>query len=296
MDNKLNIQLQKDSIVITIDSLGEDFQKIKAYVLKNFKEYNSSTDKIIIPPNLLASKDEIAKRLKLIKWFIQKSNLLEKNQILARKILKSYEQKIEISFELYKLNQDVVSIYLNRYKNDILVLKIQNEFLPTISNIILNFLKRQCNPKEILKFDKDNREIYFNTKSETFANSLSLILQRENIIGKNVVFIYDKEYVNSILKNVLKTKKINSAKEYILKLRKAFETLQIDKNEKDLTLIKVKYLKLVKIYHPDRYYEQNNVNVIEYKDKFLQIKEAYEIIKEFLQKIHLKKLTREKRE
>ena len=202
---------------------------------------------------------------------------INKNPNLAKKILKSYEQKIQIYIEFYKVNQDIISIRLNRYKDDILVLRVQNEFLSIISNIILNFLKRQCNPLDIIKFNKETREIYFNTKSESFAKSLNAILSRDTIVGKGVVFFYNKEYIDTLLKEAINTKKVNSAREYILKLRKAFEILQIDKNEKDLTIIKMKYLQLVKIYHPDRHYKKSNI--AEYEQKFLQIKEAYEIIK-----------------
>lgn len=283
MDNKLNIELQKDSIVIKIDSLGNDLKKIKNYILKNFKEYSMDIDTITLVPNLLATKEEMLKRLKLIKWVIQESKLLNKDPNLAKKILKSYEQKIKIYIEFYKVNQDIISIRLSRYKDNILVLKVQNEFLSIISNIILNFLKRQCNPIDIIKFNKETREILLNTQSDTFAKSLSAIIRRESIVGKGVVFFYDKEYINSLLKDYRRdSKKINSAREYILKLRKAFEILQVDKSEKDLTIIKMKYLKLVKTYHPDRHYKKSNTH--EYEQKFLQIKEAYEVIKEHLER------------
>ncbi len=284
MDNKLNINLEKDSIVINIDSLGDNLKRIKSYIQKNFKEYSIDIDTITIVPNLLASKNEMFKRLKLIKWVVKESKIIQKNPNLAKKIIKSYEQKIKISIEFYKVNQDIISIRLFEYRPNILILKIQNNLLSMISNIILNFLKRQCHSSDIMKFDKENSEIFLNTKSDSFIKSLKEILNRSNIVGKRVVFFYEQNYIKSLLKDYKEDSriKIDSAKEYILKLRKSYKILQIEKNQKDLNLIKIQYLKLVKIYHPDRHYQKENIK--EYEKKFLEIKEAYEIIKEYLEK------------
>lgn len=275
------ITLKKDGISVVIDALDINVQKLKGFVRKNFRDFRLSLESMILPPNLLADRQEKSNRLKLVKWFIQESKIRDKSEIQS--LLNSYEQKIDIYIKAYKISQDIISIRVYEY-NDLVVFKLNNQFLPMISNIILNFLKRQFEIDGIYRLDKVNQELYIKTDTPLFKNNFENTINRITIIGKKVLFFYDRELIEKLLNGYKKIEKDDlSAREYISKLKNAFQTLEIDSSIKDLQLIKRRYLFLAKKYHPDRNQDRNETLQKEFEKRFILIKEAFEIIKLHLQ-------------
>jgi hypothetical protein len=282
MKSKIIMNLNKDSISVSIDSLNSNIDNVRSFVKRNFTDFKISIESIYLPPNLLANKIEKANRLKLIKWCLKEANI--KDSKLIKGVLNSFEQKIQIDIKAYHVNQDIISIRVFEH-NDLVVFKLHNQYLPIISNIILNFLKRQFSVDEIYRLDKENQELFIKKDTVSFQSNFERTINRGTIIGKKSLFFYDRDLVERLLQGYKKTPKEGiSAREYIRKLKDAFNTLEIDSSIKDLQLIKRRYLFLAKKYHPDKNQNRNETLKKEFEKRFLLIKEAFEIIKLHLEK------------
>jgi|GEM_PF-3575690 len=281
----MTLNIKKDSILIDIDSLDSNLKKIKNFVLKNFKDYKSNIDSVTIETNLLASRLENENRLRLIKWFIKESKLNIENINLAKTIIKAYQQKIEIKIKQYRINQEIISIRVYEQSKEKISFRLNNDYLPMISNIILNFLKRQFTIYEIAKLDKEQKELTVFTNGVNFQEHLKNTIDKVTIIGKKVLFFYDKKLINRLLNGYSRKNQENiSAKEYIKKLRESFKTLELPQGIKDMETIKRQYLKLAKKYHPDKHQNHPNRVQKDYEKKFMDIKDAYETIKLHIEK------------
>ena len=281
----MTLNIKKDSILIDIDSLDSNLKKIKNFIFKNFKDYKANIDSLTIETNLLASKIENENRLRLIKWFIKESKLNIENINLAKTIIKAYQQKIDIKIKQYQVNQEIISIRIFEQSKEQISFRLNNDYLPMISNIILNFLKRQFTIYEIVKLDKEQRELTVFTNGENFQEHLKNTIDKITIIGKKVLFFYDKKLINRLLDGYSrKTQENISAKEYIKKLRESFKTLELPQGTKEMETIKRQYLKLAKKYHPDRHQNYPSRVQKDYEKKFMDIKDAYERIKLHIEK------------
>lgn len=280
------IELKRESIYITIDSLNPELKNIKSFIKRNFQTQKIEFDYISLYPNLLATERERENRLKLIKWFIKKSKLDRDNLKIAKQILKSFEQRIEIEILQYRVLKDSITIKISKLDREILKFRVENRFMPLIENIVLNFIKREFEIESIVKFDKSRRELTLKFSKESARETLHKLLNRDSLVGKSVTFLYNIDDIKHLIKDLkLNNYRANlTTREYIVKLRASYSILELKQGEKRLDLIKKQYLKFAKKYHPDRFQNSSIEKLKIYNEKFLELKEAYEMLKSHISK------------
>jgi DnaJ-class molecular chaperone len=117
---------------------------------------------------------------------------------------------------------------------------------------------------------------------------LETIIQKKSLLGKSVFFMYKQDFIGTLFKRNFSDKRSDtqsdSIKGKIIKLKDSYKALELNYLIKDLGIIKKQYRELAKKYHPDRVYSQNPQVAKEYQERFLDIKEAYETICEYIEK------------
>ncbi len=284
--NRLRIGIDNATIVAEIHHTHLSLQNIKSFIKENFAEYYFGRSNIIMYQDILASKELNEKREKLVNWFVKNAGIEESNPILAKRVLENYKKQIKIKIGIHDVMQDITTIRILKVDEEILSLEVRRDS----GNIIFNYLKSRF-LFALSNYDKDNNKLYIFTNSDNFKDMISNILNKKSIVGKKVIFIYDRKYIESITKNRFEYKKANnsrassdSLREYMAKIRNSYLLLELSNQIKDLNTIKKQYYKMAKKLHPDNYYCENEYTVERYKNQFMQVKEAYEVLKEYVEK------------
>lgn len=145
-----------------------------------------------------------------------------------------------------------------RLKNDYIVIEIESNsnYLSLISSNLESVNNNQLKKEDFLK------TVYYFCAKKAKTQNL--------------------EFLNKLLKSSAKEVKIEIIKSLHVKTKdnlKNHYTL-LNSSEKDsFIIIRKRYLKLAKIYHPDRVVHKDKSLVEEYTTKFQKIQQAYEILK-----------------
>ena len=117
-------------------------------------------------------------------------------------------------------------------------------------------------------------------KNQKFKREL--VLRNIYYLCVNIVQYENPKFLENLMKSsfkqielIIKPRNINYKKE---DFRKYYILLNSNKSD-SLTAIKKKYLKLVKIYHPDRVAMRDEKLIKQYTYKFQQIQEAYDFVR-----------------
>lgn len=168
------------------------------------------------------------------------------------------------------------------YDTNLMQIEIKRDTI----NIVQNYIKSRF-IYNLIKQDKENGILIVRTDIDGFGETLKALIEKKSIAGKKVFYIYDKNYIDSFVTTRQKSYANNQTddlREYMNKIRDSYLVLQLNSQIKDIDVIKKQYYKLAKELHPDNYYSQSYETFKEYEDKFLRVKEAYEILKEYVQK------------
>lgn len=287
MDKKVNISLQDGIIIAQIHHLHESLSNIKEFVKETFYEYYFSRSSIIIYQDLLSTKAIDKKREKLISWFIKNSKLNLLNPKKADEITKNYKKQIKIEISTNSgLYQNIATIKLSKYTKDLMILEVKKDS----SSIIFSYIRSKF-IYNTSRVDKERSKILLNTSSLNFKNILEEIVSKRTIAGKKVLFLYDKTYINEFIspKKEYSSSSSNSSeqesiKEKIDKIKNSYIILKLNSGIKDISVVKKQYHKLAKEYHPDSHFQKSKSEIEVYQDKFLKVKEAYELIREHLER------------
>lgn len=125
------------------------------------------------------------------------------------------------------------------------------------------------------------KELFLDNTRASFWEKLMNSLRQRTFHNVSIHFEYDKWKIQDMMLGSPKFKSVHNAK-YLTKeekrLRKSYDVLRCDMND-SFDEIKNRYLGLVKEYHPDRVYGQDEKVVETYNEKFRLIQEAYEVIR-----------------
>jgi len=281
----VKLSLEESIIIAEIHHQHTSLANIKEFIKENFLEYYFGRTNITIYPDLLATKDIDTKREKLIRWFIKASELDTDNPIVARRIKDDYKKIIKIKIttntELYQ--NDVIPIRVAKFDQNTLFIHVKKDNI----NIITSYIKSKF-LYSMVRFERKSGKLFINTKGQNFEESLTELLEKKSIAGKRVTFIYDKNYIDSLFKEArsFKQKEVyrEDIREYMNKIKNSYSVLQLEVDIKDIETIKKQYYKLAREYHPDRYYNSDESTTKYYQDQFMQVKEAYEALKEHIEK------------
>lgn len=241
-----------------------DESRISAYNLFYFIENQFSSYHINHNSLLLHySQENHYKHIFLIKWLYSIHKKTHNNDILNFKeiLVNRIEKPIKIitKKEIERINTIVLHIF-----ND----KIRFQLLEK-NNKLLRELSLKFKEESIKTSYADNFcEIALN--AQDIKSKIKAFLDYKQIGNIKIVFQFDKE----------KLKCIFESKQEDHLLLDALKLLNSHQNE-HLTVIKMRYKKLLIKYHPDNVYTDGFEKVKEYTVKFQSLQHSYELIKSY---------------
>ncbi|MFP4333076.1 MAG: J domain-containing protein [Campylobacterales bacterium] len=277
------LSFQNSTVNITIPKTSEDIDKIKRFVKNNFEEFYIGRNTVVIYQDFLADSRVLKCRKEFLEWLGRRSKLTLQEPSLHSFIVGHYKKTIKISFVAQNLSYTKITIKLDKIDETTLSMKVINDK----SGFIYNYLKAKFILHSVYQ-DRDSQYIKMKYSNQKMLNELESIIQNKSLLGKSVFFMYKHEFISSLFKKSFSDKRndtqTHSIKGKIVKLKDSYKLLELNYLIKDIGIIKKQYRELAKKYHPDRVYSQNPEIAREYQERFLNIKEAYETICEYIEK------------
>lgn len=267
----MKVNISSKWILISIASDSQYLQMLDSFISKSFKKILKLSDTIIIFHN----EDELRKKKQLLFWI---SNIYGKvNKNVFPSFLQSITRaeklhlKVKISNPVQKNLTPTLTLTMRKYANeDLVVIKSSLTLNKTISQFLRLFFK----DFKIKNIDGYDIGVYSDTP-ESIKKIKELII-RKQILQFKVNCKYDF-YVKSFFTN--NTNNSNSTPVKLnFELQKSFILLGASKNE-DFKVVKSKYLKLAKKYHPDSVFDKSSEVVNFHTKKFQEIQEAFTQVK-----------------
>ncbi len=267
----MRVALGLNEVLVHVDYESLNYKIIMQYVEKNFSNTLKFTSTILIFNN---DKEKYKKQF-FLQWLYasyKKANpdLMPsfKNNLLKRI---HHPIKIRVTNKKEMLNSFNITIKHIRERQIALRIDVKNY-------LMINYLKLTFR-KELLKKSKDGMAISIDIGSDTTKAKLKKLLGRKKILSYPTHFIYDEIWLNELLH----PKASESARYQVDVYRDDFVASSYEllkSSPKDtLDVIKKRYIKLVKKFHPDRIYSLDHSKVAEFTEKFQMVQRAYEAVK-----------------
>lgn len=259
-------------VQINIENDNDMLPKILRYARKHFqKQYQLSTSILILDDGERFKKDYLINwayhtSLQSQKDLSVQSNLtidkiLERSYLPIRiKIISNYMllECVRVSFRMLGLNRAV------------LILDKPNHIAKRYVSALLG--------RFVLNSNLSN--IFIDTTNKDFWATLT------NIIGNKIIHNIKLEFDYDSFKIRFGKKGFNNS--YLTqreqKLKRAYAILNC-KHDDNFFTIKSNYLELIKQYHPDKVFNKDDAIIQAYNIKFIEIKEAFDLIKDDLERI-----------
>jgi molecular chaperone DnaJ len=255
------LTVTKQWLLVEIES-GSNYHKMALnFCDRNFNRVVKLKDTVLV----FNSSEELRKKSQFLHWLI---NIYKKESSrVAVFDLKSLE-KIPIKIKILNSSKSVFSSFTLNIKqySDKEIVTIKTE---PPSEVIKQFLKlffRGCHTYKSSIFD-----IAFSVEAEFSQQKLRDLLKRKKLLSYNVNFKSD-----NFVKSFLQPKEID-------RIDNAFKLLSSKKSD-EFSVIKKRYLKLAKKYHPDSVFLASEETIKKHTDKFQEIQEAFSIVKEHFKK------------
>ncbi len=267
----MQISYSRDMIAITIQEDSKTFYFLQNLIDKNFNKKIGRKEKIII----FRQNDEKVQRryfLKLISKIYRRRNS-NTNKKELEKIKNSYNKNIKLS--LLKSNQITqhISIKVRVEDNYVILLDFETNF-----SILITYLKNYFK-NHLISYRSKTRIMTIYPNSSKTVELLENLLAQKELLGSFVNFEFNKSEIDSY-KTVLNEKKIRKNRYFALfNLLEDYYNVLGCKKADTFSVIREKYLKLVKQYHPDRIDSSNLSLISHYNEKFKEIQYAYEMLK-----------------
>ncbi|TLD84227.1 J domain-containing protein [Helicobacter trogontum] len=246
-DKYVQIKLAEDSKILP---------KVLSYAKKHFsRNYRLSSSVLILDDG------EIIKKNYLINWCYHAANHCD------------VDDNTELEFALANSH---LPIRIKMVKSTDLLEKIRVKIqLIGTSRIILTLSKRNRVAERYIKamfgshyIGMSQNEIYLQSSNEFFWESVMRFIG--NRVIHNIVLSFEYSDFNADEISFLTTQE--------KELRQCYATLDSQFGD-DFELVKKRYLKLAREYHPDNFYGENEKEILDYTTKFHKITEAYKTIK-----------------
>ena len=266
----MKVNISSKWILVSIQSDSQYLQMIDNFINKSFSKILKLSDTIIIFHN----ENELRKKKQLLFWI---SNIYEKvNKNVFPSFLKNIIRSEKLHLKVKIVNSQktltpILTLTMRKLANeDIVVIKSSLIINKTITHFLRVFFK----DSKIKNIDGYDIGVYSDTP-ESIKKIKELIL-RKQILQFKVNCKYDfyiKSFFNINIKSDTPTK-LN------FELQKSFMLLGASKSE-EFKIVKRKYLKLAKQYHPDSVFNKEDKIIELHTKKFQEIQEAFTNIKLF---------------
>ena len=260
-------------VQINIENNNDMLSKILKYAKKHFqKQYQLSTSILILDDGERFKKDYLINWAYHISMQSQKDSLIQGSLTLEMILRYSYLPiRIKITSSHALLERVKISFKTLGVDRAVLTLDRPNHIVKRYINSLLGHF--------ILASDVLN--IFMDTTNRVFWVSLANMIGNKIIHNIRLEFDYDSFKLYKFGKKSFRSSYLTSREQ---RLKKAYATLNC-KYDDDIFTIKSNYLELIKQYHPDRVFNKDKTIIDAYNIKFLEIKEAFDLIKDNLEGI-----------
>lgn len=255
------VEFSNDATTIYVSKDSIYAKSIEYFISSSFKQMIKQDSERIIH----ATNDELVKKAYLVKWVLRNAK-----QKLSSSIKSGFSHRIRmLALRIVFLGQHVVQ------QNVIMTLQVLKEkrlllLLDKRNRRIIKALKNLFG-KYYLGTVKLRLGVVVDLSTKESFEQLRKLLQATELESIPVDFIYSKEELKKLLKP--------EQDKRMEKLNNAFKVLNLSPNS-DMGVIKLRYKKLKRAYHPDKVYGLGEMAVQKYTKKFQEIQEAYACISE----------------
>lgn len=263
----MNISLKEKAIVLKLDSESFNLKPLLQFVEHGFTNIKYISNAMVINNSV----NELIKKKYLLKWSYKLYYKKHKSESVIKfnQILKSLHLPLCIIITNDKQISQMTSISINHLGSNELSIAC-NQF----HSQILKHLKIVLLPLVINTNTNRSLKIKIKTKNDLLI--LQRVLSYSKISNISVKFITHGLNFNQLINNENDEDII-----YKNKLEKSFKILSINDYSSNRE-IKSNYKKMLRKYHPDKVYNQNEETINLYTKRFQIIQEAYELVQEHL--------------
>ena len=261
----MRVEIFSKFVQISIARQDEALPKILKYATKYFQnQYHLSSSILILDDG------ERFKKNYLINWtyhLAMQKHLIDDNNMALETLLKASYLPIRIKIVSPNSLLECVNISFRMLgaNRAVLILDRPNHVAKRYISALLSQIV----------ISSDLTHIYLDSSKVDFWHFLMQIIGNKIIHNVKLEFDYDSFKMNGFGKKSFKSSYLTQSE---IKLKNAYTTLGC-KNTDSFFDVKSKYFELIKEYHPDKVYGKEKSIVQFYNLKFIEIKEAFDIIK-----------------
>lgn len=274
----MKVNISSKWLLLSINHDSQYVHIVNKFVTQSFKKTIKLSDTTII----FHDDSELRKKKQLLFWI---SNIYAKvNKNTLPSFLKSITRAEGLHLKIKIINTQKnlspnITLMIKRYSNRELV-AIKSSL--AIGKTITHFLKLFFNGYKVIDIVGYDIGIYID--NDRAKEKLRELVNRNKILQFKIECKYDF-YVKSIITNTQNfqreyRKKIDEDApiKLDLELKRAFLLLGSSQNE-EFGIVKKKYLKLAKKYHPDSVFDKSTEVIEFHTKKFQEIQEAFASVK-----------------
>ena len=267
----MRVALGLKEVLVHVEYESLNYRIIKQYVEKNFTNTLKFSSTILI----FNREEEKYKRQFFLQWLYASYKKVNPDLMPSFKanLLKRMQQpiKIRITNKKEMMNKFVISLQAVDHRTVTLRLEVKNYLL-------LNYLKLFFR-KETIKRSKDGQTLYLKLDNSEQRNKLAEFLKRRKLLNYATDFEYDEIALNSFLH----PREQENARYQVQVYKDAFVRSSYEllgsTPQDTIDEIKRRYIRLVKKFHPDRFFHEDQAKIAEYTEKFQRVQRAYEAVK-----------------
>lgn len=267
----MRVALGLNEVLVHVDYESLNYKIIMQYVEKNFSNTLKFTSTVLIFNN----EQEKYKKQFFLQWLYASYKKVNPDLMPSFKtnLLKRIHHPIKIRIVNKKEIQSSFNISIKHLRDEQVACRLDVK-----NYLMINYLKLTFR-KELLKKSKDGMAISLKLSSPAAKEKLASLLKRRKILNYSVSFVYDELWLNDFLHPGAS----ESARYGIQVYRDDFVVSSYELLKSSpvdtLDVIKKRYIKLVKKFHPDRIYSLDHSKVAEFTEKFQMVQRAYEAVK-----------------
>ncbi len=267
----MRIALGLKEVLVHVEHDSMNYKIIKQYVEKNFTNTLTFSSTILIFNN----EAEKYKRQFFLQWLYASYKKVNPDLMPSFKanLLKRIQQpiKIRVTDKKEMMNKYVLSIQVLDERIMTLRLEVKNYLL-------LNYLKLTFR-KETIKRSDDGQTLYLRLDTPELRRKIAEFIGRRKLLNYATAFEYDEIAMNAFLHPKEQERSRYQVQVYKDSFVRSSYALLDSSPEDPIEEIKRRYIRLVKKFHPDRFFHESSAKVAEYTEKFQKVQRAYEAVK-----------------
>ncbi|MGP1451077.1 MAG: J domain-containing protein [Wolinella sp.] len=269
------ISIENGSISVQIDPDSPLLARVRDYVKRYFYEFYFGRHSIIIYPDLYGDSTHLRHRIGFLERLFERSlePRIEREALLNhhKKTIKIRIQPLNLALSP-RIPTPIIRIYKQTPGH--LLIWLDDEPSPYFFHAL-----RSIFLFSLIRVDEVQKRLVLNLHAQSLKDSLRTLLKKRQILGKRFTLVYDETQLFNILNERVKQRQAKEASslEQIERIREARKRLQILPDELNEATLKERYYRLARETHPDLCENKDTA-----KERFLAVKEAYELLREVL--------------